>query len=363
MALGGGVLAAASDRARASSRPGNFVDLADEGLSPGDDLSPWLDDYWQPGVELHVPGGDYTLSNPKSVGIDSSEDAWLVGDGEVVADHGDTHVEFNIESAGSAHVRVQNFTFRGVDTSSSSNAGKIRAFTWDDAGLTELINVNRPDGSVAGGRACGFFVPNPHAGVVRFINCQLEGFTSDGLYATAFAEGDSNDGMGTVEVYGGLYRNNNVQNIRVGGDDSKVIGAVSVFDDVPNGQDSGNHRGIRVREAGENQVIDDCDIYTAGIDGAGYPVLITDSRFEGPGPSDVRVTNTRIYNDSGKDAVGTHSDDFDVSGDNIHLTGSGNHDLEGAGPRTNVVTGSAATKPRTEKRWYDWGAVSAGTGG
>lgn len=340
-------------------KPGSVVDLRTKGLSPGDDLSPWLDKHWKVGSKVIVPGGKYRLSDPRSFAISADKDSWLLGDGEVIADHGKTHVEFNIVAKGKAHVRIENFTLRGKDDSSSSNDGKIRVFATSSGGLSEVVNFNRPDGAVAGAEATGFYVPKPHAGVARFINCHIEAFTDNGIYASNFAEGTSSDGMGTVEVYGGLYKNNNVNNVRVGGDDSKVIGVVSVVDAVPNGQKPGARRGLRVREAGENQIVHDCDFYVADVAGAGTAILVKDGKFEGPPPSDVRVTNTRIHNDIKSSAIATYSASFDISGDAIDLTGKGSLKLEGAGPFTNVRRGSSAKKPTTTKRWHTTGPYRA----
>jgi hypothetical protein len=324
------------------------VDLGKEGLQSGDDLTPYLEEFWQAGSEVHIPGGKYKLSSPDALDISAGEDAWLVGDGDVVADHGETHVEFNVESTGDANVRIQNLTLRGVVEDDGDKA-KIRVWADDESGLVELVNFNRPDGAAGGAHATGLTVVNPHAGTLRLVNCHIEGFTDNGVYASSFAEGDSNDGMGTLEVYGGLYKNNNVNNIRIGGDDAKVIGAVSVVDAVPNGQEAGYRRGIRVRESGENMVIRDCDLYVADVDGAGPAIQVKDSKFEGPGPSSVTVSNTRIYTDLDDPAIATDSSDFNISAENLQLTGSGDFELQGEGP-FDTVTGSSATQARKKER-------------
>ncbi|WP_255198803.1 fibronectin type III domain-containing protein [Halorarius litoreus] len=346
----------------AQARPDNVIDLGNEGLQPGDDLSPYLDEYWQSGNEVHIPGGEYELSDVDSLEIDADEDSWLIGDGDVIADHGDVHVLFNITSNGDAHVRMQNITLKGIDSTEDGDIGKVRVWAEDEEGLVELINFNRPDGADGGSRASGFFMPKPHAGVGRFINCHVEGFTDNGLYGTPFAGGDSDDGMGTVEVYGGLYKNNDVNNIRVGCDDSKVISAAVVFDDVPYGQETGSHKGIRVRQGGANQVIHDCDITVYDEPGAAAGIKIDDSRFENGLDSDVTVTDTRIYNEIDAGAVQTSDEDFPISGENIHLTGPGDLDLQGSGPYSDVYRGSEADSPTEQKRWVDgWGDAPDGS--
>jgi hypothetical protein len=350
VAVGGGAMSAGSGTARAASRPSVVVDLGTLGLQPGMDLTPWLAQYWLPGFEVHVPGGEYTLSDPDAIGIDGTDDAWLIGDGDVIADHGSQHIEFNFSSRGDAHVRVRNFTLRGVDTGDDS---KIRAIAWDPTGLVELINFNRPDGTVNGSSGTGLFVPQQHAGVVRFINCHIENFSDNGLYGSSPAL--ANDGAnGAVEVYGGLYKNNDVAGVRIGSDNC-IIQSVAIVNDATAPTDDGGpgvQRGIRIRHDGANISVDDCDVYHLDVPGVGGPFEVEDGHDDfGPNGSTV-VTNTRIWNDTGINAINTETDEYDISGDNIHLTGNGDLDIDGT--YTNVFRGSDATEPTTEKRWYDW---------
>jgi hypothetical protein len=358
VALGAASVPAATQIGRVTAAPGSSVDLGAEGLSSGDDISPYLDDHWQSGTEVRVPAGTYDLSDPRSLAISSSDDAWLVGDGEVVLEHGNQHVEFNIEAKGDAHVRVRNFTLRGVDTGDDS---KVRAWAPDDSALVELINVNRPDGTENGEEGTGYFVPKSHAGVVRFINCHVENFTDNGLYGSAPGTANGGDN-GAVEVYGGLWKNNDTSGIRVGSDDCIIQSAVVVNDQTApsvNGG-AGVQRGIRIRHDGENIAVDDCDVYHTDDAGVAGPFEVEDGHDNFGSGGSAAVTNTRIWNDTGGNAINTETSDYDITGDTIDLTGSGDYDLDGS--YSNVITGSDATDPRTEKRWYDWGGETGGGG-
>ena len=68
----------------------------------------------------------------------------------------------------------------------------------------------------------GIFAGGGHEGTLRIVDCQLEEFGNNGIYA--------NDNTGNVQVIGGVYRNNNVDAIRIGGAGSYVDGALIEVD-------------------------------------------------------------------------------------------------------------------------------------
>lgn len=355
-----GALATGSSVAQSTSRPSNTVNLGDEGLSPGDDISDYLDEYFVEGNEVRVPAGEYEWDGDSgSRTFDGS--AWLVGEGEVVLDIGDgSRTNFEVFLEADAHVRIQNVTQRGIVGGSS----RFKVANRDENGLIEYINVNRPDGTegdIDESDSIGFYVTNQHAGVVRFINCHVEGHTNNGIYASSPGEGDSNDGFGPIEVYGGLYKNNDVNNIRPGTPNSKIVGVTCVFDGPGRGQDGGSHKNIRIRESGEDMVIRDCDLTTLDESGAASPIQVDNNRFEGPGEGSAVVEDCRIYNETGFETIQVKEEgEYDISGSNIQLTGGGNYELEG-GPYENVATGSDATEPTREERVYDWQGNTDGT--
>ena len=101
------------------------------------------------------------------------------------------------------------------------------------------------------------FVGEPHAGEPVFRNCELRGFSDNGLYASSPGQEDGRNGV--VHVEGGTYENNNIANVRLGSTGSTARG-VRVVADAPPQADAVNVRGVRLRERGD-QVVEDCDIY------------------------------------------------------------------------------------------------------
>lgn len=340
--------------------PSDVVNLGEEGASPGDDLTPYLEEYWEPGVKVVIPGATYELSDPEALEIDADEDAWLIGDGEVFMDHGEAEFAFSFSASDGSHLRLRNITLKGTTVGGDS---KLRLFTFDEDSLAEMINFNRPDGTENGEEATGFYVPDDHAGVSRFVNCHIEGFSDNGLYGSAPGGGESGDKGGAVEVLGGLYKNNDVAGIRIGSDDSKAVSTVVVNDaTAPNSEGADEtpvQRGIRIREAGENIAIDDCDITHLDEDGVSSPIEIENESFTGDPPSNATVTDTRIRNDTASEAINGESDDYDITANNLQLSGDGSFELDGSGPFENLVTGSDAIEPVTTKRWVTYDGIES----
>lgn len=331
--------------------PATAVDLGDEGLSSREVIDPYLERHWDGDRSVVVPAGRYRIRDLESLQRTVERDAWLVGDGNVVLEHGRAAgVGFNFEAAGDAHLRVQNLTLRGRTFGPDS---KMRAWA-PDGGLVELVNVNRPDGTESPHESTGCYVPPAHAGTLRFIDCHMEGFSDNGVYASSPGYDRGNDGP--VEFYGGLYRNCNVSCVRVGSTNAKVIGAVVVnTETAPTADDdpTGYQRGIRVRGPGDDILIKDCDVYHADEPGVEKPIAIENGQTEFPADEgSTRIEETRIHNDTAQPVIAMREPDaaYDVTGEQLELTGDGNHDPHG-GPYDAVRTGAEAAPPRTAKRW------------
>ncbi|NIB98547.1 hypothetical protein [Halobacterium sp. R2-5] len=116
----------------------------------------------------------------------------------------------------------------------------------DGTGLVERLSL--PDGSMADSGVTGAEVGAQNHGDVSFVDCHIEGFADNGLYA------DPPEGSITVE--GGLYKNNGISSIRIQTSESSVVrGAHVVCDDGDLGLE--NMRGIRLR-AGEELLVENC---------------------------------------------------------------------------------------------------------
>lgn len=155
----------------------------------------------------------------------------------------------NVIASGDATVR--DVTARG------SCKRQITMFRMDirnpeGVGLVENFRAQNVEDS---GWMTGAYVGLHHSGEVTFRNCELSGFTDNGLYGSApGAEG----GGGTVHTEGGEFRNNNVSNIRLGTAGSSARGDTIVVESPPDAE-SVNLRGVRLRR-GAGQVVEDCEI-------------------------------------------------------------------------------------------------------
>lgn len=299
------------------------VHLGDEGLEPGDDVGAWLSDYIDDDTEIIIPPGTYDYSTRAFSRGHGSGYADLVvrGEGEfgdVVFDHGDDYGFSEVIAANGGDVLVDNITWRGV-TAGNGNI-TVRAHGSDEVTLRRIA---RPDGSNDDGE--GVFVRPEHEGVANFEHCWIEGFTDNGLYGSA--PGGSNGNDGSVNVTGGLYRNNNIANIRVGGSNSTIEGATVVLTEQRRGlwgaSRSVNMRGIWVREGtgskGENITIRNCDVYNE----LPYaPIEVNPRDGDGSGV----IENTRVYNEGDSPAIGDRGGSW--SGNGNHATGPGNQRIE-----------------------------------
>lgn len=309
------------------------VDLGDEGLQDGDKIDGYLDDYFESGTEVHIPPGTYEWGGD---GLDGSySNAALIGDGEpgdVVLDAGDDSSRYNTIKGTGGEVLLENLTLAG---SNSGASDKLRADARDSDCTVTLRYVWKPDGTEKDGM--GFFVGPEHAGEVRFEHCWAEGFGDNGLYADA--PGKSSGEGGRVVVEGGLYRNNNIANVRLGAPNSVARGVTMVQDETFDKRSSVNQRNLRVRQPGDDIVVEDCDIYHAL--GSYRPVSFSSQIDSGSGV----IRDTRIYTESSSGAIRSHEGDW--TAENLHLSGDGD---ESIGISTDgVCTGSdceeAASRP------------------
>ncbi|MFC3476459.1 right-handed parallel beta-helix repeat-containing protein [Halobacterium litoreum] len=113
-------------------------------------------------------------------------------------------------------------------------------------GLVERLAL--PDGALPGTGVTGCEVGDGNRGDVSFVNCHVEGFPDNGLYADPPA--------GSVEVHGGYFRNNGVAGVRIETNEDSVVRGAYVLCDEAEGSGE-NMRGIRLR-AGNSLLVEDC---------------------------------------------------------------------------------------------------------
>ncbi|KTG08436.1 hypothetical protein AUR64_19440 [Haloprofundus marisrubri] len=108
-------------------------------------------------------------------------------------------------------------------------------------------------------------VSNVHNnGELTFKDCELGAFPDNGLYASG--------GSGTVVVDGGVFKNSDTANIRLGGTDSEIRNATVIVDD--NRPQDVNQRAIRL-ENGSGLSVYDTDIRISAVNGHALTVMNT----------------------------------------------------------------------------------------
>ncbi|WP_256393552.1 hypothetical protein [Natronoarchaeum rubrum] len=309
------------------------VDLGEEGLQDGDAIDDYLAEHFQSGTEVHVPAGSYEWSGE---GLDGDyENAALIGDGKpgaVELNFPEGEHRYNAVRAQAGEVRLENLQIRGA---TGGEEAKLRAEARGEDATMVLDKIWLPDGVQDGADGVGIYVGAEHAGTIRIVDCWVQNFSDNGLYASGPGADFDDAENGKVVVEGGLYRNNNISNVRIGTDDSVVRNVAMVHDaESPPNDGVWNQRNLRIRQPGENMVVDSCDIYHS-IDHS-QPIDLSD-QFSG---GEAVIKNTRILTNSDSPVANDHDGDYLL--DTIHLTGDGNHEI--AVETENVVESEQAEK-------------------
>lgn len=300
---------------------------------------------------ISFPEGTYRLqpielSELSRFGIAATDRTWPT----FVAEPG------NCFSGGSSYVRfnrVEEFLLDGIrfDFTEQSAGGIIRIAAVGDATVANISASGRCDGQIAQFRLdvlepdaravvdnlridsqlrdewfTGIFVGEPHAGELVFRNCDVQGYTDNGLYASA--PGLEDGAGGTVNVEGGTYRNNNVANVRLGTEGSTARGVTSISDTSPpsDGDVTPNARGFRLR-SGQGQLIDRCTVRVASGSKFTHGGIVF---HESNGGATVRDTTVEINRDDTPairlfDPINEHSTTPVFDG--VGITGTANYGM------------------------------------
>jgi hypothetical protein len=290
----------------------NVIDVTEVGADPtgGSAVDPVIDQYAADDTLLVFPDGTYKLnrlllSGLRNFGLAAAEGATpTVVPGQSRSAQGEVLVQFSggdgwllqgfefdyrrdgyggrIQLLPSGDVTVRDVHVRGQFPDNTFCA-RIDVRSSSGVGLVE--NVVARGGTRDNDDSCGIFVGKPHAGELTLRNCNVEGFSNNGVYASA--PGLPDGGNGPVKVEGGLYRNNNIANVRIGSEGSYVRDATVVVDErPPEIHGVVNARGIRVRDR-QDQVIENCDVLMSAAHGSGGLVLHSEA-------GRVFVRNTRV---------------------------------------------------------------------
>lgn len=287
--------------------PEEVVDLADEGIEDGDVIDDYLDEHFEDGVEVRVPAGTYDWEG-SGFGDNATQNAGVVGDGDVVLEAVEAEYNDNVVAEG-GELRIANLTVHGEVVDS-----RIRLET-DEDGRIVVENWNFPDGCEGDDRSRAFYAPREHAGELVIRDCYLQGFSDNCIYANS--PGYDDGAGGRVVVDGCFTHNNNISGIRVGSDGS-VVRNCTVFNDEKaptTSSGSYNQRGIWVRSAGDDVLIENCEVIHTYED-ASSPVIFGEDGLDSSG----ELRNVRIYNDT--DAEPCNAPDA-WDGRRVHVEGDG----------------------------------------
>lgn len=165
----------------------------------------------------------------------------------------------------------------------------------------------------------GVYVGKYHAGTLTFRDCEVRGFSDNGLYASS--PGHPGGANGTVEVIGGTFADNNISNVRLGSTGSLARDVTVVVESPPQLDGSVNARGIRLRERGEH-LVEDCEITIAGGVRESFGAVVIHSAV---GSTEIRTTRLVTDADGTPGIRAIAPDDSDVEGpvvEGVSITGS-----------------------------------------
>lgn len=319
----------------ASASPDKVVDLGEEGLSEGDVIDPYLEEYFENGVEVRIPEGEYDWEGG-GFHRAASRDAAVIGEGEVILQLQGGKFQNNLRAEGGS-IALKNFTVRGKVTSTD---GTRFRFETDEDGYILVDNVNFPDGVEEGRNARPFYLPREHEGLVEFRNCYFADFTDNGIYASS--PGYPGEGGGTVVIENCVSRRTNISAFRIGPDESVVRNCLVLNDGAAPESESGhmNMRGLYIRAPGEDMLVENTEIIQSSDAGG---TLVSFGEADG---STGEFKDVRIRNDSSSSIIRGPSSDYEGwEATNLSVTGDGDLDVPS---HFDVLTGSDAEEPTGE---------------
>jgi hypothetical protein len=325
----------------------NVVDLGKEGLSSGDNIDPYFEEYFSSGNEVHIPAGEYDFTGA-GLGGDKSDCA-LIGSPKGVVLHRPDDPEETVRPstfAESGTVRVENLTIKGEHGQEQSRWRMGAA----EEGRMEAVNVNLPDGTVDESDSTGIYAGTDHAGLLWVKSCYFSNFGNVALYVSdPYSEGN-----GQVIVEDCNFVNTGMSGLRFASDDSICRRCYfEATEKAPAGHGGWNQRGIKIDDPGENVLFEDIDMYWT--DAGAVPFQFDDKGEGGSGT----LRNVRIRNDSDTATFKLQWDGIEDnwSGENIHLSGEASHD---APDSFETVTGDEAKAPNRE--YEIWTPVDGAAG-
>jgi len=221
---GAGLLAGLGGVVGSAGAAPTTVDLGKEGLSPGDDIDPYLEKHFTSGKEVYVPPGDYD-SKFTWWGTEV-RNATLTGDPKGVRLHRPKGLRYE-EDDGSDYKIKEKLTFDGhvvVENVTMKNKHGWQQNRLDQEGQSddahlELRNFNVPDGAV--GNSDTLFGRSYGGGRVDFKWCYFANFPNSLFYQL--------DG-GVKQVFDGCVFRNGINVHRRGGREYTVRNCIYIAD-------------------------------------------------------------------------------------------------------------------------------------
>ena len=314
----------AGEGAAATERHGisfdNVVDMvADAGCDPSGNEP--CDDKLQSSAGsntlLKFPSGTYQLTEENI--LNGYSNFGIVGEGDVVFTVPDDFAEEVLNINYGTGVLIENITIDqsnatptvqvapgdGLEVHGFEMIGQgISSVTGDDPGNGEAPNAVNPMVRSSGGEGMienvtlhnegrmgaysrtGIWIGETNKGTITLRNCNVEGFSGNGVYASRTP--------GVVQVEGGVYKNNDLSQVRIGSSGSYVDGATAETDlsesRSPNPDEMLNGSGIRLESdrGGSGAEIRNCDVRVGSDINAASGISV----FSNYG--DFTIENTRV---------------------------------------------------------------------
>ncbi len=313
------------------------IHLGDQGLRDGDTIDPYLSNHMGSGNIVIIPSGNYQWNGSGLQG--TYNDASVIGEGDVVFNLTRDSVGGSVEAVDGGDAHVENIYF-DLDLSSGSSGSRIRTDALHPDSTVTWLDVVMDSGFDDGGGGQGQYTGRTHQGVANFICNHIEGHADNGMYLGNYHQSRSGGGGGRVHVEGCFLQNNNIDNIRLGGDGDVARNCIIIGEEVPVHHTGGTTgRGIRVRYPGEGIEVENVHMVMHTSTPFG-----TSSRMEQPGSG--TIDGLYIENHTSSAAVDIESGTVSWEGRNIHTTGS-RTTVRGLSSQQNVNEGSGAESPST----------------
>jgi len=245
------------------------IDMVEKGADPtgNNSVVPLIQQYAANDTLLYFPPGTYLIGS--GVSVPGMTNFGLVGNGATFVP-GTTSPLFGLGGAASPgeNIVFKGFTFDFTATSTGPQffSSKVTDGLYVDDitvngqadgghqsdlmtigsttahGMVEVSNIRIPDGSAIGSNTPGgqsmggIYVFSDNLGQVRIRDCHIEGCMNNGIYGS--------DSQGKVIVEGGLFKNNDISNVRLGGGG---VGGMGVLRDarIINDNITGAYSGAR----------------------------------------------------------------------------------------------------------------------